>query len=300
MASTSRHASSSYGVGGSTIVQSTTAAAAELEEDQSPIDRDVLTRSPVDVSRHPTVYENSGEGISHALRERDSYQQGFPSRPPSAQPRRSANVSRIGTSRVDSPSSDINYPSWLPRRPLAPPPPASTDNSYRRSSSATGYNYGAGRLADLFSFSRGHSRHPTQDTNRVSTAMSGFITNPSDYGAPPGRRTTDGSNGRKETGDSGGASGMSYPYSYDVRRGSSGNYDPRVGIRLGTPRSIRIASESIDHGRGQEPTEQTRIPSSSAQGHAYSHVRRFSRGATSPYAVAMASQSPVALHSHQG
>lgn len=308
MASTSRHASSSYGVGGSTIVQST-AAAADLDEDQSPIsldrDREILSRSPVDMSRHPTVYENNGhDQQQHGLRERDSYrdQPGYPSRPPSAQPRRSANVSRIGTSRVDSPTSDSNYPSWLPRRPLAPAPPSDAGGTgHGRSGSAAGYSYGAGgRLAELFSFSRGHSRNVTQDTNRVSTAMSGFITNPSDYGAPPGRRTTDGSNGRKETGGSGGT--MGHPYPYEGRRGSSGENDPRVyyGHRREGSRSVRIVPGSVDHGRGQEPTDQTRRPSSSAQGYTYTHVRGFSRSATNPYAATY-SQSPLDLQApHTG
>jgi hypothetical protein len=288
MASTSRHASSSYGVGGSTIVQSTTAAA-DLDEDQSPInldrDREVLTRSPVDPSRHPTVYENNGNDQQHhGLRERASYRDpsGYPSRPPSAQVRRSANVSRM--SRVDSPTSDIAYPSWLPRRPLAPAPPSDAGGSHIRSGSAAGYGYGGGgRLADLFNFSRGHSRNVTQSTNRVSTAMSGFITNPSEYGGPPGRRTTDGSNGRKETDGSGGT--MGHPYPYEDR-----------GHRREASRSVRIAPGSIDHGRGQEPTDQTRRPSSSAQGYTYTHVRGFSRGAVNPYAAAIMSQSPLDLH----
>lgn len=300
MASTSRHASSSYGVGGSTIVQSTTAAA-DLDEDQSPInldrDREVLTRSPVDVSRYPTVYENNGNDQQHhGLRERASYrdQPGYPSRPPSAQVGRSANVSRIGTSRVDSPTSDIAYPSWLPRRPLAPAPPS--DAGGTRSGSATGYGYGGGgRLADLFNFSRGHSRNVTQSTNRVSTAMSGFITNPSDYGGPPGRRTTDGSNGRKETGETSGT--MGHPYPYEGRIGSSGDNDPRVyGHRREPSRSVRIAPGSVDHGRRQEATDHTRRPSSSAQGYTYTHVRRFSKGAANPYTTAMMSQSPLDLH----
>ncbi|PVF99342.1 hypothetical protein CPB86DRAFT_292115 [Serendipita vermifera] len=291
MASTSRQASSTYGVtptvGGSTIVHSTVAA----DEEQSPIDREALTRSPVEVSRYPTVYEQNGNEAGY-------------SRPPSAQVRRSLNVSRMGTSRVESPTSDSNYPSWLPRRPLAPPPPGSTDGGYagNRSSSAGGY-YGTGsRLADLFSFSRGHSRNVTQDSNRVSTAMSGFITNPSDYGGPPGRRMTDGSGGKRKETDTSAATSYGQE---QARRGSSGDYDPRgYGRRVATPRSVRIAPGSIDHGRGQEPTDQTRRPSSSAaQGygyghsypHGYSHVRAYSKGAINPYAAAMMSQSPVQI-----
>jgi hypothetical protein len=289
MASTSRHASSTYGVtptvGGSTIVHSTGAG----DEEQSPIDREALTRSPVEVSRYPTVYEQNGN-------------EGGYSRPPSAQVRRSLNVSRVGTSRVESPT-DSNYPSWLPRRPLAPPPPGSTDGGYtgdRRASSAVGY-YGTGsRLADLFSFSRGHSRNVTQDSNRVSTAMSGFITNPSDYGGPQGRRMTDGSGGKRKETDTSAATSYGYE---QARRGSSGDYDPRIHGRRATPRSVRIAPGSVDHGRGQEPTDQTRRPSSSAaaQGyghsypHGYSHVRGYSKGAINPYAAAMMSQSPVQI-----
>ncbi|KAG8752144.1 hypothetical protein FRC14_007299, partial [Serendipita sp. 396] len=281
MASASRHASSSYGVtptvGGSTIVHSTTLAA---DEDHPPVDRG-LTRSPVDISRYPTVYESNGQ-------EQQQQQQQY-SRPPSAQPRRSTNVSRL--SRVESPQPDSNYPSWLPRRPLAPPPPGSTDGGYTRGNSPGGYsNYGGGgRLADLFNFSRGHSRNITQDSNRVSTAMSGFITNPSEYGGPPGKRTTDDSGGnRKTTGESGESGGRSYSRG---KRGSSGDYyDPYTG----RSRSVRIAPGSIDHGRGQEPTDQTRRPSSSAYGGGYTHVRGFSRSATNPYTAAM-SQSPLGM-----
>lgn len=303
-------------VGGSTIVHSTTAAA---DEEHSPIDRDAHTRSPVDVSRHPTVYEQNGQ-------DQHQQQQGAYSRPPSAQPRHSANVSRMGTYRVDSPSSELNYPSWLPRRPLAPQPPGSVDNGYsgKRASSGSGYygggnGGGGGRLADLFNFSRGHSRQVTQSSNRVSTAMSGFITNPSDYGGPPGKRNTGDSGGggngnggrgehRKDTGES---AGTSYGQSYspeEYRRGSSGDYDPRYGVRRPGSRSVRIAPGSIDHGRGQDPIEQGRRASSSvAQGyghayghgsghpHGYTHVRGFSRGAVNPYAAAMVSQSPLTL-----
>lgn len=313
----SRHASSSYGltptVGGSTIVHSTAAA----DEEQSPIDREAVSRSPVDISRHPTVYEQNGQEQQQHHHQQQQQQQQAYSRPPSAQPRHSANVSRMGTYRVDSPSSDINYPSWLPRRPLAPQPPGSVDNGYsgKRASSGSGYyggNGGGGRLADLFNFSRGHSRNVTQSSNRVSTAMSGFITNPSEYGAPPGKRTTGDSGGRgeyrKETGDSGATSyGQQYSPE-DRRRGSSGDYDPRYGVRRPGSRSVRIAPGSIDHGRGQEPTDQTRRPSSnmghgyghayghtSGHPHGYTHVRGFSRGAVNPYAAAMVSQSPLTL-----
>ena len=292
-------------VGGSTIVP------AAADEEHSPIDRDAHTRSPVDISRHPTVYEQNGQEQHH------HHQQAY-SRPPSAQPRHSANVSRMGTYRVDSPSSELNYPSWLPRRPLAPQPPGSVDNGYsgKRASTGSGYyggNGGGGRLADLFNFSRGHSRNVTQSSNRVSTAMSGFITNPSEYGGPPGKRTTGDSTGtkgerRKETGESGTTSyGQAYSPD-DIRRGSSGDYDPRYGVRGPASRSVRIAPGSIDHGRGQEPTDQTRRASSSAgqgYGHAYghahghprgyTHVRGYSRGAVNPYAAAMVSQSPLTL-----
>ncbi|CAG7850539.1 SubName: Full=Uncharacterized protein {ECO:0000313/EMBL:CCA67558.1} [Serendipita indica DSM 11827] len=302
MASPSRHPSSSYGVaptvGGSTIVQTTTAAA---DEEHSPIDRDALTRSPVDMSRYPTVYEQNGQ---------EQGQHPQHSRPPSAQPRRSTNVSRIGTSRVESPISDSNYPSWLPRRPLAPAPPGSTGDThsaYMRTGSPGGYyNNGGGgsRLADLFNFSRGHSRNVTQSSNRVSTAMSGFITNPSEYGGPSGRRATDDSGNRKPTGESGDSGGA---YS-QARRGSSGDYyDPQTGRRRATPRSVRYAPGSVDHVRGQEPTEQTRRASSSASqayggygygyapGHRgeYTHVRAFSRSATNPYAAR--TQSPLGI-----
>jgi hypothetical protein len=301
----SRHASSSYGmtptVGGSTIVPTTVAA----DEEQSPIDRDVHTRSPVDVSRYPTVYEQNGQE-QQAQQQQQAY-----SRPSSAQPRHSANASRMGTYRVDSPSSELNYPSWLPRRPLAPQPPGSVDNGYQsnRASSAGGYyggNGGGRRFTDLLSFSRGHSRNVTQSSNRISTAMSGFITNPSDYGAPPGRRTTGDSGGRgenrKQTDGSGNTSyGQAYSPERDYRRGSSGDYD--YGARRPGSRSVQIAPGSIDHRRG-EPTDQTRIPSSragpayghaSGHPHGYTHVPRFSRGAINPYSAAMLSQSPLGL-----
>ena len=304
----SRHASSTYGmtptVGGSTIVHSTTVAA---DEEQSPIDRDTHTRSPVDVSRYPTVYEQNGQEQRSAQQQQQAY-----SRPPSAQPRYS-NPSRMGTYRVDSPSSELNYPSWLPRRPLAPQPPGSTDGGHsgNRASSAGGYYGGngvGGRLAEFFNFSRGHSRNVTQSSNRVSTAMSGFITNPSDYGGPPGPRTTADSGGRQHRKETDGSGTTSYGQAYSPdqyhRRGSTGDYDAG---RRPPSRSVRIAPGSVDHGRGQEPTDQTRRPSSSVgpgYGHAYghtsghhgySHVPRFSRGAVNPYSAAMLSQSPLAL-----
>lgn len=228
------------GVTGSTIVHSPTAAT-ELDDDR---DHDPF---PIDVTNRQSTYE----------------QQQSLSRPPSAQPRRSANVSRMGTSRVDSPVSDANYPSWLPRRPLAPAP-ASTDNGH-----------GGGRLADLFSFSRGHSRNVTSSTNRMSYDVSGHVSPTSE------RKPTDGSGG--------GGSITAYPGAN--KRGRA------------TPRSVRIAPGSGSYGvhehRQQETTEQTRRPSSSYSyghhHHGYTHVRGFSRSTANPYAAGMLSQSPLVL-----
>jgi hypothetical protein len=242
MASTSRNASSSMGITGSTIVHSPTAATAatELDEDR---DHDSF---PADMNnRYSTALEQSV------------------SRPPSAQPRRSTNVSRMGTSRMESPISDVNYPSWLPRRPLAPGPGSTTDNGH-----------GGGRLADLFSFSRGHSRNVTSSTNRMSYDVSGHVSPSSE------RKPTDGSVGPS-----------AYPGAN--RRGRA------------TPRSVRIATGSGSYGihehRQQETTEQTRRPSSSysyghhhGYGHGYGHTRGLSRTTGNPYA-GMLSQSPLGL-----